>query len=368
MTFPPGGPSYGPPAQQNAAQENTGGDSKGLGFFLLIGVAVLGLLNLLFGFAPYVTVVSEPLNSFEAGSHGLGLLFLGGLLAAVSLLPKQNYAGAAAAASISGWVLALLIFLNFDADSGWGAILILVLGFIQSALSVAALLFDIGIVKQPVRSPSAAGAFGQSGQGGYGQGGQQSYGQPSQGYGQQPSQGYSGPQGFGPQGGQPQPGYGQSGQSPYGQQGFGPQGQPGQQQPGQQQPGQTQPGQTQSSPGQSGYGQGYGQQQGYGAGSAPYDAPTTAYQQPQYQGYSQPGATPASQYPTGPAGTSYGSAQHAAPAYGAQSGSSPVERTLEYGEQSRSESQHADSGESSESEGPGAPTQAFDTRSDRDDK
>ena len=146
MTFTPGGPSYGPPAQPTA-----GGEPKGLGFFLLIGVAVLGVLNLLLGFAPYATLARESVNSFEANTDGLGLLFLGGLLAAASLLPKQSYAGAAAAASVAGWVVALFVFLNVDADSGWGAILILVLGFIQSAVAVAG-----SAVRH--RAPEAAGA------------------------------------------------------------------------------------------------------------------------------------------------------------------------------------------------------------------
>ncbi|PBC50968.1 hypothetical protein CJ179_09305 [Rhodococcus sp. ACS1] len=353
MTFTPGGPNYGPPAQPTA-----GGESKGLGFFLLIGVAVLGVLNLLLGFAPYATLARESVNSFEANTDGLGLLFLGGLLAAASLLPKQSYAGAAAAASVAGWVVALFVFLNVDADSGWGAILILVLGFIQSAVAVAAVLFDIGVLKQPAPKPAAAAGFGQPGQTpqGYGQGAPQGYGQgPQQSYGQQP-QGYgqSAPQGYGQQS-QSQPGYGQQSQQGYGQQGYGQQGQPSQSQPG--------------------YTQGYGQPQqpgyGAGAGSASYDAPTTAYQQPQYQGYSQPSTpsqptgTPSSQYP---AGTSYGSAQHAAPAYGSQAESSPVERTLEYGEQPSTEAKPAESAEKPESEGYSAPTQAFDTRADRDDK
>ncbi|MFE5702673.1 DUF5336 domain-containing protein [Rhodococcus koreensis] len=353
MTFTPGGPNYGPPAQPTA-----GGEPKGLGFFLLIGVAVLGVLNLLLGFAPYATLARESVNSFEANTDGLGLLFLGGLLAAASLLPKQSYAGAAAAASVAGWVVALFVFLNVDADSGWGAILILVLGFIQSVVAVAAVLFDIGVLKQPAPKPAAAAGFGQPGQTpqGYGQGAPQGYGQgPQQSYGQQP-QGYgqSAPQGYGQQS-QSQPGYGQQSQQGYGQQGYGQQGQPSQSQPG--------------------YTQGYGQPQqpgyGAGAGSASYDAPTTAYQQPQYKGYSQPSTpsqptgTPSSQYP---AGTSYGSAQHAAPAYGSQAESSPVERTLEYGEQPSTEAKPAESAEKPESEGYSAPTQAFDTRADRDDK
>lgn len=357
MTFTPGGPNYGPPAQPTA-----GGESKGLGFFLLIGVAVLGVLNLLLGFAPYATLARESVNSFEANTDGLGLLFLGGLLAAASLLPKQSYAGAAAAASVAGWVVALFVFLNVDADSGWGAILILVLGFIQSAVAVAAVLFDIGVLKQPAPKPAAAAGFGQPGQTpqGYGQGAPQGYGQgPQQSYGQQQPQGYgqSASQGYGQQS-QSQPGYGQQNQPGYGQQGYGQQGQPSQSQPG--------------------YSQGYGQPQqpgygaaGAGAGSASFDAPTTAYQQPQYQGYSQPSTpsqptgTPSSQYP---AGTSYGSAQHAAPAYGSQPESSPVERTLEYGEQPSTEAKPAESAEKSESEGYSAPTQAFDARADRDDK
>ncbi|MFZ2174074.1 MAG: DUF5336 domain-containing protein [Rhodococcus sp. (in: high G+C Gram-positive bacteria)] len=334
MTFTPGGPSYGPPAQPTA-----GGESKGLGFFLLVGVAVLGLANLLLGFAPYVTLVRDSLNSYEAGSHGIGLLFLGGLLAAVSLLPKQSYAGAAAAASVAGIILALLIFFNFDADGGWGAILILILGFVQAVLAVAALLFEEGILKQPAPRQTGPAGYGQQGPGpqGYGQGPQQ-YGQPLQ-YGQ--SQQYGQPQQYG----QSQ-GYGQ--QQPYGQPSQGQQGYGQQQQP------YGQPSQGQPSQGQQAYGQ-----------PPSHDAPTTSYQQPQYPGYGQPSGQ--SQYPTGPSGTSYGAAQHAAPSYGSQQDSSPMERTLEYGEQSSSDTRETGSAEEPGSEGHGEPTQAFDPRANRDD-
>ncbi|AOW91814.1 hypothetical protein BFN03_01500 [Rhodococcus sp. WMMA185] len=385
MTYTPGGSSYGPPAKPAE-----GGESRGLGFFLLVGVAGLGAVNLLLGFAPYATIRDTfregSANSFEVlGVTGLGLLLLGGLLAAVSLLPKQSYVGAAAASTIAGWVLALLIFLYVEVNAGWGAILILILGFVQSAVAIAALLFEAGVLEQSSSSPSPAAGFGQPGQPGeaskgYGQPPQQSYGQQPQGYGQPPQQSYGQqPQGYGqppqqsygqqPQGyGQPPQGYGQQNQPGYGPSGYG---QPTYGQPTYGQSGYGQQGQP--SPSQAGgYGQRYGQapqpQQGYGAGagsaSTPYDAPTTAYQQPQGPATPQ---TPASPSPTGPGDAGDDSARQESPASDTQSEPSPEERTLEYGEEPAAEQQPG-SGDKAEDDSGIPPTEAFDSLAVRDDE
>ncbi|MEV0945442.1 DUF5336 domain-containing protein [Rhodococcus sp. NPDC049939] len=389
MTYTPGGSSYGPPAEPASK-----GESKNLSFFLLVGVAGLGVLNLLLGFAPYATFRAGTVNSYEISTTGLGLLILGGLLAAVSLLPKQSYVGAAAATSIAGWVLSLVVFLYVTGDAQLGAILILVAGFLQSAVAVAALLFEMGVLEQSAPAPAAGADFSQPGQPGqapktygqappqaygqqpqaYGQGSQQPYGQPP--YGQAPPQTYGQqPQGYGQgapyqqgYGQQNQPGYGQSGYgqqaygpSGYGQPGYGPKGQPSQSQSG-------------------GYGQRYGQppqqQQGYGAGAGatppPYDLPTTAYPQAQYpagaqSGQSQTPGTTGSSYP--PAGGA-GPAEQESSAQDLQSESSLEERTLDYGEQQATESERSESGEQSdsESEGGAAPTQGREAGTDRDEE
>ncbi|MGW6659861.1 DUF5336 domain-containing protein [Rhodococcus sp. NPDC055024] len=252
MTFTPQGPNFGPPNQPAA-----GGGTKNLGFILLIAVAALGLINFLLGFAPFTTIsgsssgIGSDLDTsssfFESSIYGLGFIFAGGVVAGISLLPKQSYAGIAAALSLTGFFS--LVFAAFsvgtsdyvDIGLGWGLIIVLILSFVQTVVAVAALLFEIGILKAPAPRPVA-----------------QQYGQP-QGYGQQQGQ----PQGQQP--GQPQ-GYGQ--------------GQYGQPQQAQQQP------QYQQNPQ---YGQ--AQQQGYGgAHAAPADP--TASQQPYGQSASPYGQNP----------------------------------------------------------------------------
>ncbi|MGW4090850.1 DUF5336 domain-containing protein [Nocardia sp. NPDC004750] len=283
MSYPTGGSGYNTPSPSAPSSQSpaaggatsgssaTGSDAKGLPFFLVVGVAALGVINFLLGFLPFLgrkpidiggrTVsTTETANLFEvaSGSPLLGLLLLGGLLAGLSLLPRQNWTGAAAAASTAGFVALLFQSFNFGSGSELkvGAFVLLVLSFVQAALAIAATLFEVGILKAPAPRPAAApSGFGQ---GGYGQQqpsygpGQQSYGQPGQ-----------------------QPGYGAS---PYGQAGYGAQSAPPQF-PSQQ--GQPSPyGQSQPSYGQSQQGQAYGQPQ------SPYgqSQPTTAYGAPQQPG------------------------------------------------------------------------------------
>ncbi|MGK8487303.1 DUF5336 domain-containing protein [Nocardia asiatica] len=291
MSYPTGGSGYNTPSPStpssqgpvtggaSAGSSATGSDAKGLPFFLVVGVAALGVINFLLGFLPFLgskpidfggTRVSgqESANLFEvaSGSPLLGLLLLGGLLAGLSLLPKQNWTGAAAAASTAGFLALLFQSFNFGEGSELkvGAFILLVLAFAQAAVAIAATLFEAGILKAPAPRPAAApSGFGQ---GGFGQQ-QPSYGQQS--YGQ----------------GQPQPGYGAS---PYGQSGYGAQSAPPQfpSQAQQQSPyGQSQPG--------------YGQQAQQGQPGQSYGQPQSPY------GQSQPTTT-------------YGTSQQPGSPYGAQ--------------------------------------------------
>lgn len=221
MTFTPQGPSFGPPNQPAA-----GGGTKNLGFILLIAVAALGLINFLLGFAPFTSIsgsssgIGSGLDTsssfFESSIYGLGFVFAGGVVAGVSLLPKQSYAGIAAALTLTGFFA--LVFAAFsvgtsdyvDISLGWGLIIVLILSFVQTVVAVAALLFEIGILKAPAPRPVA-----------------QQYGQ-QQPYGQAPGQAPGQPQGYGQaQYGQPQqaqqpgqyqqnPQYGQAQQQGYG--------------------------------------------------------------------------------------------------------------------------------------------------------
>ncbi|MFG1783603.1 DUF5336 domain-containing protein [Rhodococcus oryzae] len=274
MTFTPAGSGYGP------GEPPSGGlGSKGLPYLLTLGVLGLAIINFLLGFAPFAKVTTfgdETLtqSSFEAGYPILALAFLlfGGLLAGLSLLPEQPYKGAAAAASVVGFLIAL--FFMFSLSEGVslavGGVTGLILAFVQAAVAVAVLLFSLGMLKVP--APKPAGYAPQ----GYPQG----YGQPPQGYGQQaPGQPY----------GQAQQGYGQP-QAP---------GQPQPQPQPQAQPGygQPQPGYGQPQPYPGGYGQ-----QGYPQPANPYapPAPQQGYGQAP-QGYGQPQQSGPQDAATGPA-------------------------------------------------------------------
>ena len=271
-TGAPGSSVSGPSSTATGSASN----ATALPFYLTAGVTALGIINFLLGFTPHITQNSQDVGmgvhtpevtrsffAFPGAAAPLIVLLAGGLLAAISLLPKQNWLGASAAASAAGFLG--LLFVSFTLPDGysaaWGTWVVIFLGLVQTAAAVVTVLFESGIMTPPEPKPAAPQAAPQGGQqlgygtqGGYGQ---QSYGQAQPGqYGQsqtaqpatpgQPSQ----PAAYGQYG--QQPSYGQA-QSAYGQPAY------GQQQYGQQQ--------AQSPYGQSAYGQQqYGaQQQGYGA-------------------------------------------------------------------------------------------------------
>ncbi|MGA6206911.1 DUF5336 domain-containing protein [Nocardia testacea] len=279
MSYPTGGSGYNAPVPPsvppNPGQQAAGGGSaagaggKGLPFFLTIGVAAVGVIAFLLGFLSYVGADTDmdlpssadtSLNLFEYQEATIGgLLLIAAILAGLSLLPKQDWVGAAAAVAAGTFVTILfqLFSLPEGAKAEIGLYLILVLALVQTGLAVAVVLFDAGILTPPAARPAAQTGF-PGGQQGYGQ--QQYQGQ--QGYGQQPGYGqqYSSGQ-------QQQPGYGQ--QQAYGQQ-------PGYGQQQQQQ--------------QQGYGQ-QPQQSPYAGGQQP----SPYGQQPQQQAYGQQPQQPGQQ-------------------------------------------------------------------------
>ncbi|MBH0776182.1 DUF5336 domain-containing protein [Nocardia bovistercoris] len=303
MSYPTGGSGYNtpatPPAASNPGQTPGGATSGasasgsdagstadstpkgGLPFILVVAVAALGAINFLIGFLPYAarefvnpvngeTISGDNASGFEVITGLLTVLLFAGVLAGLSLLPKQNWKGVAAAAALAGFlgVLFTSFYLPEGFELKWGAYLLILLSLVQAGLAVAAVLFEAGILKPPAPKPATPQAppTGGYNQGGFG--GQQPYGQ------SQPGGSYGQPQG---QYGQPSYGGQQSApqypvqQQPYGQQPYG-QGQPSQS-------GYGQPPQSQSPFGQQ---PSYGQQPGYGAPQqgSPYASGPSAQPRP----------------------------------------------------------------------------------------
>jgi hypothetical protein len=223
MTYPPGGPGYPPqysaPTQQfERAPEPAApaGPSK-LPLYLGIAVAVLGLAVYLSGFAPVfggIGGAAVPTFYFVIAP------LLAGLLAGVSLLPKQDDKSAVAAVlAVLGFLLLILVVLADGPSIDWGFYLFIAFSVLQAIAAVGKLLLDAGIITAPVPKPK------QEQQPAYGYG-------PPQGYYGQPPQGGPGPQqrpgGYAPQyGGGYQSGQtGQTGQTTGGFPAIGQQGAP----------------------------------------------------------------------------------------------------------------------------------------------
>src|SRR5215207_2177645 len=247
MTYPPGSPGY-PPAQQPTTQfaaptQQFGrqpeaapaaeGPSK-LPMYLTAAVAALGLAVYLSSFGPLFTVTNSDfpgLADFSAASFGLDLAvvasLLAGLLAGVSLLPKQkSYVVVVAVLAVAAFflVIAELIDKPSVASIGWALYLIIAFSVVQAIVAVAALLFHAGVITPPVSRPrheqqQQYGQYGGPGQYyGQPQGQPQHHGGPPHQQGQHQRPGYpsqygggypGGPSsgGFsaGPQGGPPTP-------------------------------------------------------------------------------------------------------------------------------------------------------------------
>jgi hypothetical protein len=187
----PSAPGYGPQSQPYGAAPAQG-ESKGLPFYLNVGVIALGVLSFFLGFAPYISgasaefagesiSVSSSMNFFVTnGIVSTSLLLAAALVAALGLLPKQEiHEGVVSSLSIVGFISLLfqMISLPGEAKLGFGLILVLVLSFLQSALAIAALLFSSGVIKPPQPKQPQYGYYGGPGGG---------YGQPPQSQPQQP--------------------------------------------------------------------------------------------------------------------------------------------------------------------------------------
>lgn len=196
MTFPsgaPGGfPGQGPqqPQQQypGVTAPASGGPGMGLTQILYLVTAGFGVLNLFLGFAN----LAGGGSFYENGAGWVsGLLFIGGLVAAFTLLPGDHKPGPWPAVFGLGVMLPFLFTIfQIDASLQVGGILILVFGIVQAAAAVAAYLFDAGILKSP--TPAAAPYGGQPGAYGHQPGafGSQQFGQ--QPFGQQAGEGTGG--------------------------------------------------------------------------------------------------------------------------------------------------------------------------------
>lgn len=232
MTYSPGSPGY-PPANQpttqfsaptqhfgkpDLGQSGAEGPSK-LPAYLLMAVAALGLLIYLANFGPIFQVTASDFlgqgGTVSGSTLGIGIAviagLLAGLLAAVSLLPKQrNHVAVVAAISLLSFLLVIAELINkpSEASIGWALYVLIALTLLQAASAIASLLYDSGILSPPTPRPK----YDQS---------QQQYGQ----YGGAPASYYGQPQG--------QPQHQSHQQHHLGQQG----GQPHQQSPQQQRPG-----------------------------------------------------------------------------------------------------------------------------------
>ncbi|MDX1890293.1 DUF5336 domain-containing protein [Mycolicibacterium sp. 050158] len=189
-----GYPSGPPAAQYNAPTQQFGhvpeaapaGPSK-LPLYLAVAVAVLGLAVYLVSFGPVFTINAPSIPGFgpiggsvSATPIGITLAtaisLLAGLLAGVSLLPRQakNAAWAAVLA-----VLALLLVVSqivgvpSGVSFGWALYLLIALTLLQAVAAAVALLLESGVITAPVPKPK----YEQSPYGQYGAPGAY-YGQP----------------------------------------------------------------------------------------------------------------------------------------------------------------------------------------------
>ena len=188
---PPQGPStpgYGPqPAPGPAGPGSPAGQgspARGMPFYFNIGVVVLGVLNFLLGFLPYISgatasfggqsvSVNSSANFFQTtGLVSTSLLLAAALVAGLGMLPKQDTHDAVVTSlSVVGFfsLLFQLVSLPGEAKTGIGLIIVLITSFIQAALAITALLFAADIIKPPAPKPPQYGYYGQAG-----------YGQPQQ--------------------------------------------------------------------------------------------------------------------------------------------------------------------------------------------
>jgi hypothetical protein len=212
MTFPSGGPGY---PQQGGAQPYQPAPGTGsfpqsqppapsapkppdFGLISALVVTALGLVSYFVSFSSD----AAPFND------NVRYLLAGGLLAAVTLLPKApKTLPFAAIFSLIGGLSALSAIVQASGTIPTIITVILILGILQMLAAVAAVLLDYGVIKPPAPKPAVPqNPYGQQ----FGQPGQQpQFGQQQHQFGQQPQQqGPGGPGGPGAPGapaGQPDP-------------------------------------------------------------------------------------------------------------------------------------------------------------------
>lgn len=222
MTYSPGNPGY-PPANQPTTQfsaptqhfgklpetPTADGPSK-LPGYLLMAVAALGLIVYLLNFGPIFEVDAGDIfgqgGTVSGSTLGIGLAVIAalaaGLLAGASLLTKnKGFIAVSAVLSVLAFLLVIAELVNKpdEASIGWALYVLIVVSLLQAGASVAALLYDTGVLTPPTPRPKydQQQQYGQyGGPGGY-------YGQPQhQPQHQAPHQG-----GLHQQGPQPRPGY-----------------------------------------------------------------------------------------------------------------------------------------------------------------
>jgi hypothetical protein len=193
-----GGPPQGPSTPGYGPQPTPGpaGPGKGMPFYFDIGVVVLGVLNFLLGFLPFISgataqfggesvSVNSSVNFFGTPAVvSISLLLVAALVAGLGMLPKQEiHEGVVTSLSVVGFVSLLfqLVALPSAAKVGIGLIIVLITSFIQAALAITALLFAADIIKPPAPKPPQYGYYGQGG-----------YGQPQPSQPSQPQQPYYG--------------------------------------------------------------------------------------------------------------------------------------------------------------------------------
>ena len=137
-----------------------------------IVIAVLGILNFVFGFLPYLTAsrIGESLSVFAVGPAYVPILLLiAGLLALAAFLPGSERSRlAVAAVSVGGAVGALIalgttgpleLTTSAQVSKGLGMVLLVIFGIIQAVVAIAAYVVgaDVGS-RGPQRRESASPA------------------------------------------------------------------------------------------------------------------------------------------------------------------------------------------------------------------
>lgn len=162
MTFPGGQPGGYPGQGPQQPLQGPGGYGRPPGSGLKLGlpqiahlvVAGLGVLILFLSFASFVD--GADVSLYEAGYGWIpAMLLAGGLLSAKVILPGEDKKpGLAPPALIFAgvWAYLFTVFTS-DRDLGAGGIMVMIFGIIQMLAAVAALLFDLGVIKPPAPNP-----------------------------------------------------------------------------------------------------------------------------------------------------------------------------------------------------------------------